>query len=65
MKLVLDEATKKEIDAFSQFEMCRLWRFSAVGSFPYGGEAGDYFVVRMKELGGFTPEISKRLGWER
>jgi hypothetical protein len=30
---------------------------------PDTGDAGEYFETRFKALGGFTPEISKALGW--
>jgi hypothetical protein len=54
---------KAEIDAMSQFELCRMWRFAPTGSPLLQGDTGDYFAARLKEMGGFTPEISKRLGW--
>jgi hypothetical protein len=31
----------------------------------FQGEAGEYFMQRLREKGGMTPEISKSLGWER
>lgn len=60
------EETKAEIDKLSQFDMCRLHRFASSGH-PYmlPGAVGDYFSKRFKELGGFTPEISKQLGWDK
>ena len=59
----LTEETKKEIDAMSQEEMARLWRFSPPGNpFFTGGEVGDYFMKSFKEKGFFTPEISKKIG---
>lgn len=53
---------KAEIDAMSQLQMCHLWRFAAVGSPYFQGELGNYFKEKLKERGGFTPEISKELG---
>ena len=56
---------EKEINNLSHYEMCRLIRFAPVGhkyfdkSEPYWG----LFKKRFEELGGFTPEISKQLGW--
>jgi hypothetical protein len=61
---VLTPEAKAAIDAMSQFEMARLWRFARIGEFPYIGEAGAYFEQQFKAKGGFTPEISKRLGWD-
>ena len=59
----LTEERKKEIDALSRFEMCRVWRFAKTGDWMVTGDCGDYFKKRLfDELGGFTPEISKRLG---
>ena len=55
---------KAEIDQMSRIEMCRLWRFAELGNPLLQEEAGDYFKNRLfKELGGFTPEISKQIGW--
>ncbi len=56
-----------KIEAMSQLDMCRLWRFG-------GGTGGDVyfrsdspiwpiFKARFDKLGGFTPAISKQLGW--
>jgi hypothetical protein len=57
---------KAAIDKMSREEMARLWRFAAAGH-PYfvRGEVSDHFEKRFKELGGFSPEISKEIGWER
>ena len=54
---------KKQIDAMSHYELCRKWRFAKVGDPLLQGEAGEYFSKVLKEKGGFTPEISKELGW--
>lgn len=60
---MLDEL-KKQIDALSRVEMARLWRFAPVGHPMFHNEAGVYFNARFAELGGFSPEISKLIGWE-
>ena len=57
------ERLKKVIDTMSQYDLCRTWRFAAVGNPLLRGQVGDYFAARMKEKGGFTPQISKDLGW--
>lgn len=59
------EAWKKKIDDMDQYEMCRLWRFSKPGHpcFDSTTPLADYFKERFDKLGGFTPEISKSLGW--
>lgn len=56
---------KATIDAMTQIEMARMWRFSATGNPLLQGEAGTYFQkVFFEEKGGFTTAISKQLGWE-
>ena len=55
---------KAEIDVMSREEMARRWRFAPVGDPMFQGEVGDYFKERFfGELGGFSPEISKKIGW--
>jgi hypothetical protein len=60
------EAHKRAIDGMSQEDMCSLHRFAPSGH-PYfdrhNQELVDYWTARFKELDGFTPEISKRIGW--
>ncbi len=62
-----DELTpelKAEIDAMSQVTMAHHWRFDRTPSRYFGNslEVGEYFEKVFKEKGGFTPEISKRIG---
>ena len=59
----MTEEQKKRIDGMSQYELCKMWRFSE--SDPLlEGETGAYFAERLwKHFGGFTPEISKQIGW--
>ena len=61
------DALKASVDEMSHFEMCRLWRFGTVGSSPYFDNShpiSEYFQHRLfKHFGGFTPKISKQLGW--
>ena len=60
----LTEKRKTYIDGMSQYEMCSIWRFSKGGNKLLQGESGTYFSDRLfKHFGGFTPEISKELGW--
>ena len=54
---------KSRIDNMSQYELCRLRRFAGAGEPLFQGDTGDYFAEVLKEKGGFTPEISKALGW--
>ncbi len=55
---------KTEIDNMGRADMARLHRFAPAGSVYFAGDAGRYFAKRFKELGGFSPEISKRIGWD-
>jgi hypothetical protein len=54
---------KKRIDDMSQEEMARMWRFAPTGEPLLQGDTGDYFSAIFQGKGGFTPEISKRIGW--
>jgi hypothetical protein len=61
----IDEKLKVEIDNMSHYEMCKMWRFSKLGNPLLSGEVGQYFKDRLfNHFNGFTPEISKSLGWE-
>ena len=62
-----DEERKEieKINNMSQREMASLWRFAKSGH-PYFDSTKPFFEVfekRFKSLGGFTPEISKSIGW--
>ena len=60
-----DQETINKINNMTQVEMARLWRFSPVGH-PYFNDRlpfHEIFKKRFEKLGGFTPEISKRIGW--
>jgi hypothetical protein len=53
---------KSDIDAMSQEEMARLWRFAPAGH-PYFDKTlplWEYFDERFR---GFTAAISKSIGW--
>jgi len=64
----MTEAQQAEIDKINnmtQIEMARLWRFAPSGH-PYFDSRLPYyevFAARFRELGGFTPGISKAIGW--
>ena len=61
----MDEKLKVVIDNLSHYDMCWIWRFAEPGN-PYtSGEVSQYFKDRLfQHFGGFTPEISKSLGWK-
>jgi len=60
---------KEEIDNLSHEEMCKLWRFIPAGqnlcpsNKENNMEVEEYFIKKFHSLGGFTPEISKKIGW--
>jgi hypothetical protein len=59
------EEQKARIDSMTQEEMAWLYRFAPVGHpFFKHDPVGDYFMRRFKLLGGMTPAISKRIGWD-
>jgi len=67
--------TIEEVNEASHEQICRWWRFlgspgkSAVGRKDFNevlereAKVMDRIAERLKELGGFTPEISKSIGW--
>ena len=56
---------KERIDSMSREQMARAWRFAPIGDPMFQGEAGDYFEKRFKEAGAFSPDISKKIGWDQ
>lgn len=62
--LGLTATDKQRIDAMTHEDMARAWRFTPPGEWPFqAGPAFDYFKQRFDELGGFTPTVSKCIGW--
>ena len=53
--------TMEEVNKATRFQICGWYRFLPSGQ--VSTEIMDRICERFKELGGFTPEISKRLGW--
>uniref|UniRef100_A0A6M3XSJ5 Uncharacterized protein n=1 Tax=viral metagenome TaxID=1070528 RepID=A0A6M3XSJ5_9ZZZZ len=56
----------EQIKAMTHKEMASLWRF-APASHPFFDRTLPFYVVfkkRFDEFGGFTPEISKSIGWD-
>lgn len=60
------EEAKKQIDTMSQTAMARLRRFAPAGHpyFRMDLPLSDYFDARFQSLGGMTPAISKKIGWQ-
>ena len=59
-----NEELMREIDNMTQEELCYHWRFEPSGSPYFTGEVGTHFKEAMVRSGGFTPEISKKIGWK-
>ena len=57
---------EEEIAKMSQEDMCRLQRFAPSGHPVFDSRLPLYevFKKRFDELGGFTPSISKKIGWD-
>lgn len=64
-----EEQIQEELDKISKMsriDMCRIWRFAPIGSIYTDSTLPfcEAFKKRLfDELGGFSPEISKELGW--
>jgi hypothetical protein len=62
------EELKAEIDNLTHIEMFRMWRFGTGNPafFDSTNPISQYFSDRLwLHFGGFSPEISKQIGWEK
>lgn len=60
----MDEKEKEQIDGMTHEQLAYLWRNAPTGHPLLQDETGQYFKKRLFEhFGGFTPELSKRIGW--
>jgi hypothetical protein len=60
------EELKAEVDELSHYSMCYMWRFGKGNPayFDSTNPISSYFKDRLfVHFGGFTPEISKQIGW--
>lgn len=60
------EKGKQEIDSLSHEQMCKMWRFGTAKREWLDSKSplSEHFKNRLfVHFGGFTPEISKRIGW--
>lgn len=65
-KRMAESVLMKRINAMTHYELAELWRFGESGDATLQGEYGDRVKERLfTEFGGFTPEISKQLGWRK
>lgn len=73
-EMATEELTKEELERwikainnYSHSEMASLWRFAPTGHPIFDRRLPLYeiFKKRFDEFGGFTPEISKDIGWDK
>lgn len=58
------EEQKKRIDKMSHYDLCYYWRHAKSDDKLLKGLTGEYLKERLfKHFGGFTPRISKSIGW--
>jgi len=57
--------TIEEVEKADREQICRWWRFLPSAMTEEGRKVQDRIAERFEEVGGFTPEISKRIGWTR
>lgn len=55
--------TKQEVLEADRVQICKWWRFLRSPETDQEVEVNNVLTDRFKELGGFTPEISKQIGW--
>jgi hypothetical protein len=55
----------KAVNELSHYDICRIWRFAETGHPLMQDLPGHRLAERLQEFGGFTPQISKSLGWSR
>ena len=56
--------TLKEVEAASRYQLCKWHRFLPYTSNEAEIEVSKRLLERFYELGGFTPELSKQIGWD-
>lgn len=54
---------KEKIDAMSRREIACKLRFGKSGDELFKGENYAYMKERFEKLGGWSPELSKEIGW--
>lgn len=64
------QSALQRIETMDHYSMCEMWRFSPTGEeniyFRSDLPTGEAFKNRLfHHFGGFTPAISKSLGWGR
>jgi hypothetical protein len=57
--------TMLEVEAADRYQLCKWHRFLPSGENEEQYKIKDRLFERWQEMGGFTPEISKSIGWKR
>lgn len=61
---VMEDTMKEQIDGMSAYDIGVAIRFLPDCNMLFKGDNYDYMMARFKELGGFTVELSKQIGWD-
>jgi len=56
--------TKEEIESADRYQLCVWHRFMPSPMTPEEVELNHLMFKRWSDVGGFTPAISKSIGWE-
>jgi hypothetical protein len=57
--------TLEAVERAERMQLCRWWRFLRSPESDYEIKVNKRLAERFHEVGGFTPEISKALGWDQ
>lgn len=64
--MALTNIDQEKIDAMTHIDMARTIRFGSSMDWPWKDrEIGEYFLQRFEALGGWSPELSKMIGWNK
>jgi hypothetical protein len=61
--MTLEQEKMEKIAQMGHKEMARLWRFAPGGHEYFKKPYFEVFKKRFQELGGMTPQLSKKMGW--
>ena len=60
------ESMKRQISEMTRLEMGKMIRFSSSGTIIFQvQELYDHFMEQFNKLGGWTPQLSKLIGWKK
>ncbi len=59
----MDYPTLEQVEQADRMQICRWYRFLPSPVFPDEEEVMGSICRKFKEFGGFTPDISKAIGW--